>query len=285
MRAEAASVCRPVIIGALVFVSVAMVSAPDKARAEGDADHRVGQSGPPATTARAGPSRAEMRDTWLTAKTKIALFADERVKSGQISVETVDAVVNLRGKVDTPEARAAAIAVTRRVDGVRRVQSDLHVVPPAERGRVDATDKTITRRVDDALSRDRDLREVKVRTDQGVVILTGEVPNIMAGARASERARGVAGVRAVKNQLYFEGAGGDRDRSVIAALILMAAMSRKSAGPAVRRDTVGGGNGGAGGSEGGALETSVKSRVPEPGGAVFARRAQTVGFDGAPVRR
>lgn len=43
-----------------------------------------------------------------------------------------------------------------------------------------------------------------VRTDAGVVTLTGQVPTISASAKASEMARGVPGVRSVKNELTFE---------------------------------------------------------------------------------
>jgi hyperosmotically inducible protein len=57
--------------------------------------------------------KAEVTDSWLTAKTKIALSSDERVKGRQISVETVKGTVMLRGKVDSDEAKTQAVpAVT-----------------------------------------------------------------------------------------------------------------------------------------------------------------------------
>jgi osmotically-inducible protein OsmY len=42
-----------------------------------------------------------------------------------------------------------------------------------------------------------------VRTDAVVVTLTGQVPTIGASAKASEMARGVPGVKSVKNELAF----------------------------------------------------------------------------------
>ena len=42
-----------------------------------------------------------MSDSWITSKTKIALFADDRVKGTQVHVETKDGKVMLRGKVDS----------------------------------------------------------------------------------------------------------------------------------------------------------------------------------------
>jgi hyperosmotically inducible protein len=135
-------------------------------------------------------AKMAISDSWLTAKTKIELFADERIKSRQISVETVNGTVRLRGTVDSEEARAAAISVASRVDGVRRVSSDLQVVRPGERKTVHATDREITQRVNAGLSRDADLKTVHARTDHGVVTLTGQVA---ASAPAAARPRSPAG--------------------------------------------------------------------------------------------
>ena len=53
-------------------------------------------------------AKTGMSDSWVTSKTKIALFSDDRVKGRQVHVETKDGVVYLRGKVDSSEAKAAA---------------------------------------------------------------------------------------------------------------------------------------------------------------------------------
>jgi osmotically-inducible protein OsmY len=147
-------------------------------------------------------------DSWVTAKTKIDLFADERVKGSQISVETVNGAVTLRGKVDSDEAKAAAAAIAQAVDGAKNVRNDLQVVPPSDRPVVDASDKEITRQVEGRLSQDVRLKKVGVRTDGGKVFLTGSVPSIGASAHASELARDVAGTRAVKNDLTYDPATG-----------------------------------------------------------------------------
>src|SRR5215472_17029773 len=151
-------------------------------------------------------TKTELSDSWLTSKTKIALLADERVKSTQISVKTNNGVVALRGKVDTPEAKAAAAEIARRIDGVKDVKNELTVVPAAERKTVETNDKEITRNVRDRLGHDTQLKHAKidVRTDGGVVVLTGHVPSVSLSARASEVAREVPGVRAVKNDLAYE---------------------------------------------------------------------------------
>ena len=148
-------------------------------------------------------AKTAVTDSWLTSKTKIALFADDRVKGSQVHVETVDGVVNLRGKVDSPEAKAAATSIAEGIEGAKSVKNNLQVVAPGNRKAVDAKDADIAKAVEGKLNRETDLKKVDVRADAGVVTLTGEVPTIVASARASEMAREVDGVRSVKNQLTF----------------------------------------------------------------------------------
>ncbi len=142
-------------------------------------------------------AKAGISDSWLTAKTKIALFADERVKGRQVSVETVNGVVMLRGKVDSAEAKSAAESITKRIDGVTAVKNELQVVPPTERAVVDASDKDIQKAVEDRLATDPRLKKVDVRSDSRMVTLTGEVPGIgqsrprvRGGAQRPRRPRG-----------------------------------------------------------------------------------------------
>jgi hyperosmotically inducible protein len=146
-------------------------------------------------------AKTAVSDSWITSKTKIALYSDERVKGTQVSVDTKNGVVHLRGKVDSNEAKAAAADVAKGIEGTKSVKNDLQVVAPTARKAVDASDKDIDKAVESRLQKDANLKKVDVRTDGGVVTLTGEVPTITASARASEMARGVAGVKSVKNEL------------------------------------------------------------------------------------
>ena len=171
-----------------MFESVAIVTAPTYVRSQ-TATQKV-------TTG--------VSDSWLTAKTKIALFADERVKGTQVSVETLNGRVTLRGMVDSAGAKAAAASLAEGIEGVKSVRNDLQVVSPGNRKTVDISDNDITRQVETRLSKDARLKKVNVRTDSGVVSLTGEVRSIGASARASEIARGVPSVRSVKNELIYE---------------------------------------------------------------------------------
>jgi len=140
-------------------------------------------------------------DSWLTSKTKIALFSDSRVKGRDVSVETTNGKVFLRGKVDSQEAKTAAGDVAKNIEGVKSVKNDLQVVAPTARKAVQANDKEITKAVERRFDKDANLKKVDVRTDAGVVVLSGEVPNISMSAKASEMAHQVDGVQAVKNEL------------------------------------------------------------------------------------
>jgi hyperosmotically inducible protein len=144
-----------------------------------------------------------MNDTWLTAKTKIALAADARVKGRQIDVETTNNVVMLRGKVDSDAAKQAAEDITKMLDGVKTVKNDLEVVAPSKREATDDKDEAITTRVNAQIAKDASLKNagISAQTNAGVVSLTGEVKDIMTSANASWTTWQVPGVKSVKNDL------------------------------------------------------------------------------------
>ncbi len=63
----------------------------------------------------------------MTAKTKIALFADARIKGSEINVETSQGSMIIRGKVDSDAAKQAAEGIAKGIDGVKSVKNDLTV--------------------------------------------------------------------------------------------------------------------------------------------------------------
>ncbi len=148
-------------------------------------------------------AKTGVSDSWVTSKTKIALFADDRVKGRQVHVETKDGVVMLRGKVDSPEAKSAALEIAKGIEGVKNVKNELQVVAPSQRSEVAADDKVVAKNVQSKFKADPQLKNVKVEVNKGVVSLSGEVKSIDASAKASEVARSVAGVRSVKNDLTY----------------------------------------------------------------------------------
>jgi hyperosmotically inducible protein len=76
----------------------------------------------------AAATGAAVTDGWITAKVK-AKFADEVVLNGSnISVETNDHTVTLKGSVLSPAARSRALEIANGTEGVRHVVNRL-VVP------------------------------------------------------------------------------------------------------------------------------------------------------------
>jgi hyperosmotically inducible periplasmic protein len=76
----------------------------------------------------AAATGAAVTDGWITAKLK-AKFADEVVlKGSDISVETTDHTVTLKGSVRSAAARSRALEIANGTEGVRHVVNQL-VVP------------------------------------------------------------------------------------------------------------------------------------------------------------
>ena len=195
-------------LSAFAFASVAILAAPAYVTSQTTTDKLEREA-----KSAAQDVKAEVTDSWLTARTKIALYSDERVKGRQISVETVHRTVRLRGKVDSDEARTAAASIAKGIEHVKAVKNDLEVVAIEDRKATDVSDKDITSQVEARFSKATQLTEIDVRTDGGLVTLTGAAPSIGASARASELARGVPGVRAVRNELTYDSARRDRSSS------------------------------------------------------------------------
>ena len=66
-------------------------------------------------------------DATTTARVKSAIFQEPSLKSMQVSVETMQHVVQLSGFVDSTQARSKAGDVARAVPGVHSVRNDLIV--------------------------------------------------------------------------------------------------------------------------------------------------------------
>lgn len=158
---------------------------------------------PMAAAAAKTDDQTQMEDSWLTAKTKIALFADPRVKGRQINVESKDGLVMIRGKVDSDEAKKAAEEIAKLVDGVKSVKNELQVVAPSMREAVEYKDDAITTRVKEDITKEPRLQglNIDVKTNAGVVSLSGEVPDLITSADASWTAWKVPGVKYIRNDL------------------------------------------------------------------------------------
>jgi len=186
---------------AVLVLSLGMLAAPGLA-AEGTASGEMASVERTVKNASATATR-EVTDSWLTLQTKLALFADERVRSGDVHVTTQGSVITLRGKVDSVAEQQAAEEIARTIEGARDVSNQLTVVPQAERKAVDRQDDQIVKDVKREIKKDARLKKARihVRADDGIVTLTGKTPSLETSVNASETARRVSGVRAVRNEL------------------------------------------------------------------------------------
>jgi hyperosmotically inducible protein len=148
-------------------------------------------------------AKGEVTDSWLTLKTKLALLGDERVSGADIHVTTQEGVIKLRGKVASEAEQEAAGEIAGTIEEAQEVDNQLTVVSTAQRQRVDRQDGQILTDVKRAFMKDASLKKanIEVGAEKGIVTLTGKAPSLTTSVHASETARRVSGVRAVRNEL------------------------------------------------------------------------------------
>lgn len=144
----------------------------------------------------------DIDDSVITSSVKSALLADADIKSFDFKVETRKGEVLLSGFVDNQAQLDRATAVTRAVTGVKAIQNNVVLKgPPTTVGKkVDAG--IITSKLKAALLADPLIKsfDIKVVTRDDEVLLTGFVDNQAQIDRAMEVARGIEGVRLVRNE-------------------------------------------------------------------------------------
>ena len=138
----------------------------------------------------------------------MALLADDKVSSTDVHVTTREGVVTLTGKVEIEDAKQAAEADAKKIDGAQKVVNHLVVVPQSAQKAVQRKDEQIVKDVENRLKTHPTLKQasIDVHADNGIVTLTGDAPSAQASLHASEMARKVSGVRAVHNELTVQSA-------------------------------------------------------------------------------
>ena len=189
-----------------IFVVTLVVLGSVSAAARAAQEPPKGDAATGAVKETAKTATLELNDSWITLKTKLALLADERVSSREASVTTRQGVITLSGKVGSEQARQAAEEVALKINGAQRVLNQLVVVPQAAREAVERKDDQIVRDVETRIKGDPGLKQadIEIRSDNGIVTLTGKAPSLSTSVRASEVASQVTGVRAVRNELTLE---------------------------------------------------------------------------------
>ncbi|WP_439213664.1 molecular chaperone OsmY [Duffyella gerundensis] len=145
-----------------------------------------------------------MDDSGVTAKAKAALVDDDAIKSTDISVKTHNGVVTLSGFVTSQDQAEKAVALVKKVEGVKSVSDKLHVKDSKSQSvKSYAGDAATTSEIKAKLLADDIIpsRKVKVETNDGVVLLSGTVDNKAQSDRAEGIAKAIEGVKSVKNDL------------------------------------------------------------------------------------
>jgi osmotically-inducible protein OsmY len=127
------------------------------------------------------------------------LTFDPDVDASGITVEDRDGDVVLSGSVPSYPQYLEAVAVARRVAGVKNVQNRLEVaLSPGDR----RDDSSLTATANDALTLGHSIAVgVEARAENGGIILTGAVRNGTERAAAEAMIASLTGVRSVTNDI------------------------------------------------------------------------------------
>jgi hyperosmotically inducible periplasmic protein len=131
---------------------------------------------------------------------KLALLEDPRLFPYEIEVEAGSDEVTLTGKVSTEAEKAAAAKIASTVPTVKSVSNKLEVVKELPELIAHKQDDIITRQVKDRFAKSATVTAANfdVKTEQGVVSLSGTVRFQVIVLEAAEAAREVPGVKAVR---------------------------------------------------------------------------------------
>ena len=140
-------------------------------------------------------------DATITARVKTALIGESEVKARDIDVDTVSGVVSLSGYLDSRQEVERAVAVARKVEGVKQVKNELKVGSRTAGQVVD--DQVLGAKVKAKLMEAPGIRSLNIDVDvySGTVTLTGTVNGKAQKKKVLGLVRSVAGVKGVMDNL------------------------------------------------------------------------------------
>ena len=172
-----------------------------------------------------------MKDGWLVMKVHSEFVNEDLLGGSNIDVDVKNGVVTLQGTVTSEAARARALEVARKNDGVKGVVGQRRIAPPtsnkAERAADKAEDtmdkagdktasaaKKTGRAIDDGWIKSKiytqyladwntvlDDSDIDIDVSNNMVTLSGTVKSAQAKAKAVSIAKGTDGVKSVKDKL------------------------------------------------------------------------------------
>jgi hyperosmotically inducible protein len=141
---------------------------------------------------------------------KLALMADPRLFQYEIEAEEDKQTITLRGRVSSEEEKSAASEIARAVAGVKAVINKLEVSKDLLQALTKKRDEVITHLIKERFGKSATLKAAnfEVKTEEGIVSLSGVVRFQVIALEAAEAARQVPGVKAVKTEkVRLEGEG------------------------------------------------------------------------------
>jgi len=137
--------------------------------------------------------------TSLNLAIKLALMADPQLFPLEIEVEMDKGKAFLTGSVPSEDEKAKVTEIARKINGVEDVVNKLTVTPALKDKLAKKQDESIAHVVRDRLSRSETLKAVgfDVKSENGIVYLSGKTRFQVIALEAAEAARQVPGVRAV----------------------------------------------------------------------------------------
>ena len=141
---------------------------------------------------------------------KLTLLADSRLFHYEIEAGEDQQTITLTGRVSSEEEKAAASDIARTVPGVKAVINKLDVSKELAQTVTKKQDDLITQLIKERFGKSTTLKAAnfEVKTEEGIVSLSGAVRFQVIALEAAEAARHVPGVRAVKTEnVRLEGEG------------------------------------------------------------------------------
>jgi hyperosmotically inducible protein len=146
----------------------------------------------------------------LILSVKLALMADSRLFRYEVEAEEDQHTITLTGRVSNEEEKTAATEVARSVQGVKTVINKLDIEKELAKTLMKKQDEILTALIKERFAKSATLKAAnfEVKTEDGVVLLSGTVRFQVIALEAAEAARQVPGVRAVKTEkIRLEGEG------------------------------------------------------------------------------
>ncbi len=141
--------------------------------------------------------KAVHNDAYVTIAVKAKLATVDVDSTTAVHVSAANGAVTLTGEARTPAERLAYVQAARSVDGVTSVTDRLAVNPRLQGLREQSADATLEARVSAAIAGQAGLNafHISVTARNGVVTLSGTVPQASIARTVRDTARSVSGVR------------------------------------------------------------------------------------------